>query len=228
MKAFAVIGWLAFSCLTRALDVQVTAHRIEMKQETMTSLLAAGDDGQALFDNARKRVAAKAASLFDTSVIRAKAGGKAVSESVSEVISPTEPEPPEGVPGAGTPTGQPVKSHVPPLRMPEVATAFETRNVGITMECGVTIHGDEIDLLLCLDHSFHPRNLDMNEPWTDLLGNTCSKKRPLFVDLKHEGSCTLTAGKWHFASVQSGHDPDGTINPDRKILLFLRADVLRD
>ncbi len=230
MKAWLTAAFFALSFRATGQDVQVTAHWIEMPQENLTSLLSGETAGDKLFEAARKMVREQKAKAFDTSVQRLRTGEKALAESTVEIISPTEPEPPEGGPMPTKQTDVASKVNLPPpLRLPVAGPAFETRNVGLSSEIEAVADAEGwMRIRLRMEHSFYPRDLAMDDPWADRLGNRNAIKRPLFVSLKQESAHELVSGKWSFVGTQSAHDPDGTINPDRKILLFLRADVLEN
>ena len=108
-------------------------------------------------------------------VLRAKSGQKATAESISEQIYPTEYQPPELPNAVGVSiVPPPIKDVDVPTQVPDTAklkdapdlgsfdgvktpatpTAFETRNVGVTVEIEPTLgmNGKIVDLRLVPDH----------------------------------------------------------------------------
>lgn len=232
MKSLLAVLVLSLFQLASARDVQVVAHWIEMSQEAMTALLGSEKQDERIFTAARKLIAAGEARSFDTVVQRLKVGEKSLAESKLELIYPTEPEPPEGGPMGGGTKGDLADSsifRVPPVRLPLSLPAFETRCVGLIGEIEVSLGAnDSLEVRHQIRHAFHLRDIVLEEPWVDGFGNRHSFKLPSFSELSHDAVQVVRSGTWAFVGVQSLPDAGGEIEPGRKLLFFIKADLLNE
>jgi hypothetical protein len=205
--------------------VQVTVHVIEMSQERAAELLANDADGEAVFRQARGFVKARQARIYDTVIERLVPGQMGTAESIHEHISPTEAEPAEGA-GLGSGVPAPSPRYVPDIRLPKVPESFMTRNVGTTLQAGVSAAGKgAVDLDGKWSFAIHAGET-VSEDWTDELGNRHQIRRPTYVSFTADLKRILVAGKWSMVSVQSGSDAEGKIDPAKKLVTFVKADDL--
>ncbi len=161
-------------------------------------------------------------SLFDSMHLVARSGEKASAESILEVIYPTEYEPfwalsegNEDDEGVAT-----LASYAPPT-----ATAFETRNVGNTLEIEPTIGPDNrtIDLRMAPEIVFHVgekyyAKIKNDELETDV-------QMPLFYTLKVTTALTMIDGKAQVVATLSPKRADGTTDHSRKLMVLVRSDI---
>ena len=212
--------------------VQVTVEFIEVPQAEVTRLLnkeKLGKDGTKLREELQKSVDAQKANLYETMMMVARSGQKSTTESIREVIYPTEYEQP-ALPCGGTPTAEErqAEAQAHPKFCPPVPTAFETRNTGSTLEIEPTIGDDNttIDLRLVPEIVFDTgvRKWNVHK---DGLGNESWIEMPLFYSLRTNTSLTLSDGMPQLLSVLTPKGADGTPDPSRKTLVIVTADVVK-
>lgn len=118
---------------------------------------------------------------------------------------------------------------VPPVRLPLSLPAFETRYVGLSGEIEVSLGAnDSLEVRHQFRHTFHLRDIVLEEPWMDRFGNRHSFKLPSFSELSHDAVQVVRSGTWAFVGVQSLPDAGGEIQPGRKLLFFIKADLLNE
>lgn len=219
---FDPLGEVAENELPKIVRVQV--EFIELWQETMTSLLyvpgKSANDTE-LRAKLQKLLDAGEAKMLETQVATARSGQKATSESIHEYIYPTEYDPPVG-PGA---EGESNLPQAFPMN-PATPTAFETRNVGSTLEIEPTIDesGKVIDLRFIPELIYHTGN----EIWTEITEgeNTYRIQMPNFYTIRTQSSVVLITGQPFLVAAASPIDDKGDADFSRKILIFVRADIL--
>jgi hypothetical protein len=150
-----------------------------------------------------------------------QSGRKATVETICEEIYPTEYDPPGFVPETIPQTPPPTPR--PPLTCP---VAYETRNTGATLEIEPTV--DEIGQLI--DLRFIPEIVDVSRletimKYTDEWGNA-SYRQPIFETLRSNTTVTLVNGKFELAATITPKPADLVPATLRKILVFVRCDVL--
>ncbi|NNE91433.1 MAG: hypothetical protein HKN23_07280 [Verrucomicrobiales bacterium] len=174
--------------------------------------------------------------LIEIGVVHARSGNRAKIESVTEIIYPTEYDPPE-VPAAAAPVGAakggkgaaPPPAAIPAGRFPMTPpnpTAFETRNTGFTLEVDPVLgENGEIDLNLSpeLVHQ-----LKDGEVYETAIGDASLKVfMPTFSALKPTTQITLANGAYGLIAV-------GKLPPEKQsedlekpiVIMFVRADSL--
>jgi hypothetical protein len=113
-----------------------------------------------------------------------------------------------------------------PLR-PECPTAFETRNLGVTLEIEPNMDnaGKIIDL------RFAPQIVDFLrlETWVEHVDQwgDGSVRRPIIGSLRVSTGISLQDGQFGLVGFLTPNKKDGGQQIDRKIMLFVRADVVR-
>ncbi|MEO5913097.1 MAG: hypothetical protein ABIS50_02615 [Luteolibacter sp.] len=218
--------------------LQVQVEFVEMSHEALTKLLflvePKSSDATALRKQVQEMVAGKDAKVIETQLVSARNGQKATSESVAEVIYPTEYEPPElpGNFGSPGPSSAPVTSgatNLPSGPSTLTPTAFDTRNCGSTLETEATLSPDEksVNLRLVPELVWHTGNTS----WLDLkdsLGNDSKVQMPNFYTLRFNTVLSCVNGRYLMAAVLSPKDEKGVPDMSRKVMVFVKCDVLAD
>jgi hypothetical protein len=208
----------------RPKQIQVQVEFIEMSHETMTKLLykakPTSADATKLREQLQEMVEKKEASVFETMILIARSGQKASTESIHEFIYPTEYEPPS-ICWEGAEKNQP-KTTLPPL-----PTAFEPRNLGSMLEIEPTLGSDDqiIDLRLAPEIAWHTGNISWMKG-KDGAGADYEVTMPGFYILRKTFSMSCSNGKYHFVGAHSPQDEKGNTDPKRKMLVFVKCDVL--
>lgn len=217
--------------------VRVVVEFVEMPHEVLGDLLfddsPESADATGLRRKARELVKAGVAKMLETQMVVARSGEKARSRSVGELIFPTEYEPsmvPDRVtvpdPRDGSTSPEAAKA-LAALVTPPGPTAFETRETGSILEIEPTLDrtGGIVDLRFEPQLVWHEGNTRWHQR-TDPLGNVSTVEMPDFYSLKIECALTLVPGRHALAGVLSPKGPDGTADLDRKVMVFVKADVL--
>lgn len=198
-------------------QMRVSIQYIEMAHPAMTGLLENGEKGGAAV-HARVMELLKTgdAKILDTTMVIARSGQKALVESICEQIYPTEYEPPGS-------EYQDITWFHPPSRS---IVAFETKNTGITLEIEPTLGTDGVIVDLRFIPEFVRRlRLDTFMEHKDEWGDS-SQRMPVFEKWSANTSLTLMAGKFELVSVINPRDQAPPPAVSRRILLFVRADVI--
>ena len=211
-------------------QVQVTLEFIEVSQADATQLLykdKLGMDGTKLRAALQSMVDSQKASMLETMMVVAKNGNKATTESIREVIYPTEYEEPE-LPGSfGTSKENQPSIAKAPRSSPLLPTAFDTRNTGSTLEIEPTVGNDEsvIDLRIVPEIVFEAgvRKWNVHK---DELGNESAVEMPYFYTIRTNSALMLKDGMPQLLSVLTPKSAEGTPDPSRKVLVIVTADVV--
>ncbi len=211
-------------------QIRVQVEFINVPHELLTEMLF-GEKAPADDVEMRKRLAdlikEGKASVLETMVCTARSGQKATSESIQEFIYPTEYEPAE-LPSP--PDKDPVNG-IQPKTGQEFAvgptpTAFETKNLGTSLEIEPTLGVDNriIDLRFLPEIVYHVGN----EVWAEWKGHygNAPVQMPKFYKISVNTSVTLIAGKPMLVGVVSPKDEQGKADYTRKLMVFVRADVI--
>lgn len=231
----ALVASLALLALAAAADerpknIRICIQFIEVPHAVLTELLANPETaGPALHDKVLALANDGTVQLLETCVVTGRHGQRATVESVRETIYPTEYLPPGMWPPAPTPVpGQAPHPEPPKQRLvrPHLGDAWETRNVGTTLEIepNITDDGRMIDL------RFTPEiiqllRMDTFMEYVDQWGDA-SIRMPIFQTCRTNTSMTLLAGQ--FAMVGAITPRPNTAGPalTRKLLVFARADIV--
>lgn len=211
-------------------QVRIEVEWIEVDSATATKLLS---DLQPLKDTPyhsancaplRKRLQEMIdkgeATLVESTMVSARSGQRAKVESIHEFIYPTDWDPaqllhPDKANGAKT------------VLVPPQPTAFETRNVGVTLEVDPVVGADQ----LTIDLNLAPELVYLagKERW----GIHRSKevevevKTPSFYTVKTTTQVTLIAGETYLMATLTPRDLEtGMADPRRKIFSFVKADLV--
>ena len=206
-------------------QVQVQVEFVEMSHEALTKLLflakPASSDATKLREQAQDMVGKNEAKVLETQIIVSRSGQKSTSESIHEFIYPTEYEQPVPCQNGDN------KEEVPPRVIPPIPTAFETRNLGSTLEIEPTVGDNDpiIDLRFIPEMVWHTGN----SVWTegkDEFGNPFKVQMPSMYTLRLSTSLMCVSGKYTLAGVVSPKDDKGDTDTSRKVMVFVKCDIL--
>ncbi|QJE98315.1 hypothetical protein [Luteolibacter luteus] len=222
-------------------QVRVQVEMIEMPHELLTELLYRSSPGTAdagmLRDVVQARVKKGDAAILETMICTARSGEKALSESISEYIYPTAYErsqTPNSVSitvNGATATAEDGSTTSPvelaKLIAPPTPTSFETRNCGSTLEIEPTLGGNDkiIDLRFAPDCVWHTGDTYYMEE-KDRLGNVTKIQMPVIYSARTTTALTLKDGQYQMPCVLTPKDGKGNPDPSRKVMLFVKCDVL--
>lgn len=143
--------------------VRIQVEYIEMSLPQMTALLAEPDANKSdtkLRARIDQLIQEKKATILETQMCIARSGEKATSESVREYTYPTEYEPSELLTTVQIEKGAEDKVPKKDFATGPTPTAFETRNLGSTLELEPTIdeNNQVIDIRLSPALVYHVKN----------------------------------------------------------------------
>lgn len=196
---------------------------MEEKDPLKPSLRKSSNNGP-LREKLGKMVAEDKAEIIDTAVVLARSGQRAKVESVREVIYATEYIPPGATDNDKEKNESKADAKVSVL---PTAAAFETRNVGTTLEVDPVLGADEhtVDLSLSPEIVYHVGQEEYGiykEGESEVVA-----KMPLFYTMKLTTQVTMIVGEYLFAGVQSPVDEETMkVDRGRKIMVFLKVDLL--
>lgn len=168
-------------------------------------------------------IAAGQATLHGMPILWSPDGGKATAESVEEIRFPTEmlsPSPPQNFANNQV-IYYPMPLPLPPYPGLDTPVAFETRNVGLTLEIETTVAEEAPNLI---DINLAARHTTL-EKWRRVLRSPKDPdagiyEQPLFRVFSTTTSFSLASGKWMLFGVYVVPKPE-----DRIELFLLRATV---
>lgn len=226
------LAWVSICYETFSLDIGEAAELYHKKM---------GDTK--MYAEIKARVAKGQAKLETFTVIRARSGEKALVESISELIYPTEFEHGNGpTPSDPSPTRANIKEGTNPTIPPQVATnhfapaapagyfapilptSFETRNTGVTLEVEPTISRNN----QIIDLRFAPDNVTFVErsKWGQ---GVSEAELPVFESQRITTAVTLYDGQPQLVGTPN-QPPVSKVNADsakRVWFAFVTADVVR-
>ena len=213
-------------------QIRVQVEFIDVSHEQLTELMF-GPKGSPNDGELRKQVAQLVkdgkASIVETMLCIARSGQKAEAASIEEAIYPTEYEPasmPEKVEFKNKKEAEAAKVNPRDLAIGPTPTAFETRNVGPTLEIEPTLSEDNkiIDLRFVPEIVYHVGNTVWEE-WKDQYGKTLVQM-PKFYTVRIATGVTLAAGQYLMVAAVSPKNQDGATDFSRKLMIFVKAEVL--
>jgi hypothetical protein len=213
-------------------QIRVQVEFIDVSHTQLTELLF-GEKAPANDVDLRKEVAQLVkdgkATILETMLCTARSGQKATSESIEEYIYPTEYEPAEAPSSGGAPMLHNGPAAVTPARdfaTGPTPTAFETKNLGSTLEIEPTLGEDAriIDLRFLPEIVYHVGN----EVWAEWKGEHGNSpiQMPKFYKVAVNTSVTLADGRPMLVAAVSPKDDKGIPDFTRKLMVFVKADVL--
>lgn len=196
--------------------------RLMMQEKTTRS------DATALRMKVQDMVDKNVAKVIDTQMVVGRSGQKSTTESRKELIYPTEYEPACPAPTsegdkadkeASKPVGSGYNAALP--------SCFETRNVGSSFEVEPNIGENNkiIDIRILSHYVWHTGNTTWHETKSPEK-NAYKIETPDFYLMNIDTSVTTITGQYFLAGVVSPKDAKGQIDPERKVMVFLKCDVL--
>lgn len=222
-----IVGAEEFDPLGEHLDlprqVRIITEYFEVSQETATAIFSEernGANDSDLRTRVLEMVKKKEARVIDSASVTTRSGQRAKMEAIEEVIYPTEYDPPE------TAASSDGKSKMGGFAPPN-PTAFEMRPVGITLEVDPVIGADGFTV----EVNIAPEIVYENEPTVLAKWKTKEAEaevtEPVFYSLKLSTAISLITGQPHMAAVLSPrNEKTGKRDSERKVLVFVRADIL--
>ncbi len=237
-------------------ELRIRFEWIEMSQGEFAKLMAEPDpatpkihqssnDGP-LRAKVEELIKEQKARIIDASFLMAKSGMRAKVESIRELIYATEydgaslklPSKPNDSDKDAAPTepredaeekraaNTSKDSDEEPLLLLPNPVAFETRNVGTTVEVDPQIGPDglTIDLNMSPEIVYHVGD----ESWGKYESEhgKVELKMPTFYSMRLTTAVTMFAGEYCFVGVQSPPGPDGKPDLEKKVMIFVKADLL--
>ena len=178
-------------------------------------------DGGPLRASLESLIGKSEARVIETSVITCRSGQKATVESIAEHIFPTEYEPGGIVERPGKKEGKPAEVSTLPL-----ATAFETKNLGVTVEVEPTIgeNNQLIDLRILPEIVYHVGNTTYGKHKEG--ESEVEIEMPTFYKVACNTAVTLLSGQQFFLASQTPVNVEtGRPDADLRVMVFVKADV---
>jgi hypothetical protein len=225
-------GLLAVACLPCGLaqepdaeppqpTIQTQVEFIEVTQERYTALAAGnhttGNDS-ALREELAAMVSKGEAEVVETMVCTARDCHTAKAESITEFIYPTEEEPQELPPNTGSEGAADAAGPAP--------NAWDRRNLGSTLEVETVFYHDSGTVDMRFDAEMV--RLIKNWIWFEWHGKhgTCHIQTPVFYTLRCNQNVFLIPGQPLLASTVTPKGRDGMPDPTRKIMVFVKCDLV--
>lgn len=175
-------------------------------------------DGTPMRKEVQKWVRDDRATILESVMVTARSGQRAKTESITEMVYPTEFDPAE-IPHTIT-QAEDTDSAMTPIN----ATAFETRNVGVTLEVDPVLGVDNttIDLNLAPEMV----QLEGYTTWpNEEIDAEFQAQIPTFYTMKTTTQVTTLDGRYAFMSTLRPLKPSDKDRENALVLLFVRADV---
>jgi hypothetical protein len=204
--------------------IRAQVEYVEMSHEALTGLLRERDskpaDDAALYARVMEMCGKKEAKIFETTIVTSRDSGNGRTKSNSELIYPTEAEPPEFA-------SKPDKNG---KEVPDVGftpTACATRELGSSLFIlpPLAPDGRTIDLEFACEMVWHTGQKVWSEI-KDKLGNVTKVEMPLIYSMMIKGKTLCMNGNRFLAGTVSPKDDAGNIDTTRKILVFVKCDVV--
>lgn len=210
--------------------IRVQVEYVELSHETLTDLLFLADppsaDSTPLRKQVQELVKKGEAKVIETMICNARSGEKALAESINEFIYPTEWEP-ITLPGSFEKSGPSDAESLEKLLNFATPTSFETRNLGTSLEIEPTSGADDkvVDLRFAPGMVWHTGETVWLER-KDSLGNLSKVQMPKIYSLRTTMALTCKEGQYVFAAALSPKDGEGNTDPSRKVMVFVKCDIL--
>lgn len=209
-----------------------TQIRLEWFETGTKETIALLDDWKPAADASAIRkslLTLKKTTVKESLLTQLDVGEKSTTETILEMIYPTEYEPPEGLPPSELPLKEKTsKQNETATKLAKIlsaatATAFETRNIGVTTSFALEpTHTSDV----MFDLSFVSENVSFIK-MIDYGQKGVVIEMPLFNTIRTSQTLRLKLGQWRLASIQPAVDPEtGTPVSTRRLVLFIRLDVL--
>lgn len=206
-------------------QIRIMIESIEVPLTELSTLLAeprnSSNDGD-LRKAVAKLIEDDIASHLDTQTLVCRSGETATTKSVAEYIYPTEYEPAQIAPEDAKKEAAKINTGGAPTPI-----AFDTRDLGSTLEIQPTLGASD----RIIDLRFQPTTVShvRNEIWAQWKNpeHDVSAQMPIFFSQEVFTGLALINGEYSLAATMSARTEDGKPDNQRKILLFVRADVLK-
>ncbi len=215
-------------------QIRIVVDFIEVKAEFATKMLAKQRTGSNDADLYRAALEAiekeENGRILDSAMIVTRSGQRAKVESGEEVIYPTEFIQAEAVDTEEDKNKKEKEKEEPkPKRgiIPPLPTAFDMRPVGLTLEVDPVVDADNITIELNIAPELVYENEDNVFAIWETDEATTFVEQPTFFVMKFSTAVTLTDGQPLLATVHTPRDKDGKRDGTKKVLAFVRADILR-
>jgi hypothetical protein len=213
------------------LQVQIQVEFIEMSHKALTKLLFLANpdatNGTALRTKLQAMVETGEAEVLDTQVVVSKSGQRSINESIHEFIYPTEYEGPRLPSFSGSSGPSPLERASIITGENAIPTAFATRNLGgsLVVEPAFGEGGRLVELQLVPELVWHTGNTIHLEK-KDALGHVSKVEMPDIYAIRLDTTVTCVAGQYLMASVLSPKNANGEVDMTRKVMVFVKCDVL--
>lgn len=229
-SSFDPTGEQAEAYLPRQIRTEV--EYIEMSLEQMTALMAdekASQTDTSLRQHISELIKKEKAEIIESQMVITRSGEKSTTESIQEFIYPTEFEPAQLVNSAKTnddKSQDDEKLSNIHLATGPTPTAFESRNLGATLEIEPTLgeSSQYIELRLMPEIAYHIENIKWAS-WKDKRGEA-DIQLPTIYTLRVSTALTLANKKPALVAALSPKDDRGVTDFSRKILIFAKCTVI--
>jgi len=205
--------------------IRVHAEFIEMPHATYTALMAkprSGSNDSDLRQKCTDLIASGEARLVESLMANVIPGQNATAESIGEYVYPAEYDPP----GIGDRIEDLTKYFIRPAGSPPSWPSYETKNTGSTFEVEAQIDNNAP----IVDLRFSPTIISLSGKtvWSTWKNKETSidTTTPFFYVLSARTGVSVVASEPFFVSALSPQDAQGYMDSSRKIMLFVRADIL--
>jgi hypothetical protein len=207
------------------MQVQVQVEFVELSHEALTKLLfltkPTSADATALRQQLQDMVSKNEAKILETQIAVARSGQKGGSESIHEFIYPTEYEP-----TCSLMDEELSKKPKTPNAL-AVPTTFETRNLGSILEVEPAVgEGNRIvELRFVPELIWHSGSAIWYEG-KDSSGNPFKVQTPDIYTIRLNTGIQCISGQYTLAGVISPKNDKGDTDMTRKVMVFVKCDVL--
>ncbi|MGI9243547.1 MAG: hypothetical protein ACR2RV_22290 [Verrucomicrobiales bacterium] len=207
-------------------QVGVLVEHIQLEAATATKLVrehAADADASVFRERVEGLIKAGEAEQIDSAYILNVSGERAKTESVHELIYPTEYDPPgipSSIPTDGQAGGFPIT--------PSPAQAFDVRNVGSSFQVEPSWREEQ----RLIDLNIAPQRVSF-VGFIHYGDGEALTQQPVFSVMKVQSNLRVPEGAYTLAAVQSPRDEsaDGAVavrsDPSKRVLTFLKASLMR-
>ncbi len=227
MKAILILVLFCSTCYANEdppKQVRVSVQYIEVSHPVLTELLSGAETGgHALHAKAMELAKKSEAKILETAMVVCRSGHKSYELSILEEIYPTEYESPSARMMVPSPDYRDVEPVNPMFRS---VLAWETKDTGIILDAGLTVDAEtQIIDLRCIPEFIRRLRIQNLMEHKDQWGEA-SYKMPIYEKWSANTSLSLRSGKSELVSVINPKDQPAPPAVSRRILLFVRADIL--
>lgn len=218
-------GGIAVADQPHPKQIRVSLQFIEVPHSAFTEMLAGPEiNGEAIHEKALALSKQDQAKIMETCMVICRSGEKATLETIREEIYPTEYSPP-GLPGSFSSTPARTQLDTPMNPAFRAPTAFSTRNTGLTFEVETLLNSNGMIELRLVPELVTRLRLETWMEHVDQWGDG-SMRMPIFESLRCNTAINVKPGKFELVSALTPKVNAPVPEVSRKILVFVRADVL--